>query len=82
MNIQNIMINLCLFLISTLKDWNHANSELSQFPCEYNASNIVKEIACFKSALNPSCIDPFITNTPLNFQNTTAISYSSTFWFP
>ena len=25
-------------------------------------------------ALNPSCIDPFITNTPLSFKNTVANS--------
>ena len=29
---------------------------------------------CFKNALNPSCIDLFITNNPLSFQNTVAVS--------
>ena len=28
---------------------------------------------CFKNALNPSCIDLFITNSPLSFQNTITI---------
>ena len=28
----------------------------------------------FKKALNPSCIDLFITNSPLSFQNTIAVS--------
>ena len=41
---------------------------------EYNAKNIVKKITCFKNALNPSCIDLFITNNPLSFQNTIAVS--------
>ena len=40
---------------------------LSQFLYEYNAKNIVKENTCFKNALNPSCIDLFITNSPLSF---------------
>ena len=41
---------------------------------EYNAKNIVKKITCFKNALNPSCSDLFITNNPLSFQNTIAVS--------
>ena len=62
-----------------LKIHNTFNAEesescLSQFLCEYNAKNIVKENTCFKNALNPSCIDLFITNSHLSFQNTTAIS--------
>ena len=40
----------------------------SQFFYEYNAKNIVKESTCFKNALNPSCIDLFITNSPLSFK--------------
>ena len=46
---------------------------LSQFLYEYNAKNI-KENTCFKNALNPSCIDLFITNSPLSFQNKIAVS--------
>ena len=41
---------------------------------EYSAKNIVKESTCFKNALNPSSIDLFITNSPLSFQNTIAVS--------
>ena len=53
-------------------NFNAEESEpcLSQFLYEYNAKNIVKENTCFKNALNPSCIDLFITNSPLSFQNT------------
>ena len=47
---------------------------LSQFLYEYNAKSIVKENTCFKNALNPSCITFFITNSPLSFQNTKAVS--------
>ena len=47
---------------------------LSQFLYEYNAKNIIKENTCFKNALNTSCIDLFITNSPLSFQNTIAVS--------
>ena len=47
---------------------------LSQFLYEYNAKNIVKEDTCFKNALNPNCIDLFITNSRLSFQDTIAVS--------
>ena len=36
--------------------------------------NIVKELTCFKSLSNPSCIDLVITNSTSNFQSTKAIS--------
>ena len=57
-------------------DFNAEESEpcLSQFLYEYNARKHVKENTCFKNALNPSCIDLFITNSPLSFQNTIAVS--------
>ena len=57
-------------------DFNAEESEpcLSQFLYECNVKNIVKENTCFKNALNPSCIDLFITNSPLSFQNTIAVS--------
>ena len=46
---------------------------LSQFLIEYNVKNIVKENTYFKNALNPSCIDLFIKNSPLSFQNTIVV---------
>ena len=57
-------------------DFNGEESEpcLSQFLFEYNTKNIVKENPSFKNAFNPSCIDLFITNRPLSFQNTIAFS--------
>ena len=57
-------------------DFNAEESKpyLSQFLYEYNAKNIVKENTCFKNALNRSCIDLFITNSPLSFQNTRTVS--------
>ena len=58
-------------------DFNAEESEpcLLQFLYEYNAKNIVKETTCFKNALNPSCIDLFITNSSLSFHNTIAVTY-------
>ena len=57
-------------------DFNAEESESrsSQSLYEYNAKNIVKEYTCFKNALNPSCIDLFIKNSPLSFQNTIVVS--------
>ena len=58
-------------------DFNAEESEpyLSQFRYGYNsAKNIVKESTCFKNVLNPSCIDLFITNNPLSFQSTIAVT--------
>ena len=55
-------------------DFNAEEPCLSQFLFEYNPKNIVKENPSFKNALNPSCTDLFITNRPLSFQNTIAVS--------
>ena len=57
-------------------DFNAEESKpcLSQFLYEYNAKNIAKGNTCFKNALNPGCSDLFITNGPLSFQNTIAVS--------
>ena len=57
-------------------DFNAEDTEpvFSSFIHKYNATNLVKDYTCFKSIINPSCIDLFITNKYRNFQNTTAIS--------
>ena len=57
-------------------DFNDEESEpcLTQFLYKYNAKKILKENTCFKNTLNPSCIDFFITNSPLSFQNIIAVS--------
>ena len=44
------------------------------FLFEQNIKNLVKEKTCYKSIENPSCIDLFLTNTSLSFQNTTAVT--------
>ena len=35
-----------------------------------NLKNIVKGKTCFKSVLNPLCVEFFITNSPKSFQHT------------
>ena len=47
---------------------------LSSFLSEQNANNLVKNKTCFKNVNNPSCIDLFITNSPMSFQNTTILN--------
>ena len=57
-------------------DFNAEDSEpcLSRFLYEHNSKNLVKDKTCFKSLENPSCIDLFLTNSPLSFQNTVTMS--------
>ena len=47
---------------------------MQEFLEAFGAKNLVKEDTCFKSMENPSCIDLFLTNSPLSFQNTTTLS--------
>ena len=47
---------------------------MQEFLEAFGAKNLVKEDTCFKSMENPSCIDLFLTNSPLSFQNTTTIT--------
>ena len=49
-------------------------NHVSRFLYEHNSKNLVKDKTCFKSLENPSCIDLFLTNSPLSFQNTVAMS--------
>ena len=44
--------------------------EISSFLNNHETKNIVKEKICFKSVLNPSCVDLFITSSPKSFQHT------------
>ena len=44
--------------------------EISSFLNNHKAKNIDKEKSCFKSVLNLSCVDLFITNSPKSFQHT------------
>ena len=43
-------------------------------PLWIQCQNLVKEYTCFKNAFNLSCIDLFVTNSPLSFQHTKAVS--------
>ena len=54
-----------------VEDTNHV---LEDFLFEHSMKNMVKEDTCFKNPENPSCIDLFLTNTPLSFQNTTTLT--------
>ena len=56
-------------------DFNSEDSEpeLCTFLQKYSAKNIQLKKTCFKSIDNPSCIDLFITNNPMSFQNTTVL---------
>ena len=57
-------------------DFNVTNDDinLKEFMDDFHAKNLVKEPTCFKSIDNPSCIDLFITNSYLSFQNTTTVA--------
>ena len=57
-------------------DFNIGDQEeiLEDFLFEQNMKNLVKEKTCYKSIENPSCIDLFLTNTALSFQNTTTVT--------
>ena len=55
------------------------NSEITE-PCmdsflyQHDMTSLVKEKACFKSITNPTCIDLFLTNSNLSFQQTETVS--------
>ena len=55
-------------------DFNMDREEeiLEDFLLEQNLKNLDTEKTCFKSIDNPSCIDLFLTSSPLSFQNTTS----------
>ena len=57
-------------------DFNSEDTEprLSELFYEYDLKNIVEDKTCFKNPNNPSCIDLFITNKPMSFQNTSIMS--------
>ena len=62
------------FLLAGDFNTEETNDILEDFLFEHNIKNLVKEPTCFKSLTNPSCIDLFLTNSPLSFQSTTAIT--------
>ena len=64
--------------ILLLGDFNSEIKEISmnEFCEAYNLKNVVKEPICFKTPLNPTCIDLMLTNRPNSFQNTLVIETS------
>jgi len=62
------------FLLAGDFNSEETESNLSDFLHTHDAKSIVKVNTCFKSILNPSCIDLFITNKASSFQKTMAIN--------
>ena len=62
------------FLLAGDFNTEENDSILEDFLFEHNVSNLVKEPTCFKSISNPSCIDLFLTNSPLSFQTTSTVT--------
>ena len=58
-----------LLLVGDFNSEDH-EIEISSFVNNHEAKNIVKEKTCFKSVLNPSCVDLFVTNNPKSLQHT------------
>ena len=49
------------------------NINLKNFCDLYNFKNLIKEATCFKTPVNPICIDLKLTNSYRSFQNSCAI---------
>ena len=62
------------FLLGGDFNTEESNEYLEDFLFEHHAKNLVKDATCFKSIDNPSCIDLFLTNTPMSFQNTVTVT--------
>ena len=62
------------FLLAGDFNTEESNNFLEDFLFEHNAKNLVKDPTCFKSIDKPSCIDLFLTNSPLSFQNTATVT--------
>ena len=56
-------------------DFNAQQSEcvFDLFLYQHDLTNLVKEGTCYKNPGNPSCIDLYLTNSPLSFQNTSSV---------
>ena len=50
------------------------NPILKEFLDSHNAQSLISDKTCFKSLLNPSTIDLFITNSPKSFSSSCAVS--------
>ena len=62
------------FLLAGDFNTEESNEYLEDFLFEHHAKNLVKDATCFKSIDNPSCIDLFLSNSPLSFQNTITVT--------
>ena len=49
------------------------DASMKNFCQIYGCKNIVKDKTCFKSPINPTCIDLMITNRPKSFQESEVI---------
>ena len=56
-------------------DFNTETSDpyIDSFIYEHDLQNLVKELTCFKSVENHSCIDLILTNNAMAFQNITTV---------
>ena len=56
-------------------DFNAQVSEcvFDSFLYQYDLTNLVKQGTCNKNPRNPTCIDLYLTNDPLSFQNTSSL---------
>ena len=62
-----------LLLIS---DFNADETEtfLKEYMYQHELKNLVKDKSCFKNVYKPSCIDIFLANNNLYFQNNTTVT--------
>ena len=56
-------------------DFNAQESEcvFDSFLFQHDLINLVKDSTCYKNPRNPSCIDLYLTNRQLRFQNTSSV---------
>ena len=67
------MYNYDKFLLAGDFNVDRKEEVLQDFLSEHDAKNLVKQDTCFKNLDNPSCIDLFLTNCNMSFQNTTTV---------
>ena len=60
-----------LFLLEILT--RRKASVFDSFLYQHDLTNLVKKGTCYKNPRNPSCIDLYLTNSPLSFQNTSSV---------
>ena len=53
---------------------------MKHFCQSYNMKSLIKVSACYKNSQSPSCIDLTLTNKPRNFQNSSVIENSLSYF--